>query len=148
MLVIIYDDQQRILLLERADRPGFWQSVTGSKEGQETLVQTALREVFEETGITASHAQLQDWHCATQYEIYAHWRYRYAPGITHNTEHVFSLCIPADSQIRLSAREHLNAQWYDLSTAAAKVFSPSNRAALLQLPLHWSIDSSRITPQP
>lgn len=140
VLVIIYDDQQRILLLQRTDHPEFWQSVTGSREEHEAMTQTALREVFEETGIQASPAQLQDWHHVNQYEIYPHWRYRYAPGVTHNTEHVFSLCIPADSNIKLSAREHLQAQWYDLPTAITKVFSPSNRAALIQLPQYWSVD--------
>ena len=126
VLVIIYNDQQQILLLERADKPGFWQSVTGSLEAGESLLQTAQREVAEETGI-----------CITTYEIYAYWRHRYAPGVTHNTEHVFSVCVRSDCNIELSTQEHLQYGWYTREEAIKKVFSPSNQQALIQLPNHW-----------
>lgn len=136
VLVLIHDQCGRILLLERADRPGFWQSVTGSREGNEDLLYTAQREVQEETGIAAAPADFRDWHESSVYEIYPHWRHRYAPGVTRNTEHVFSLCVPCDTPVCLSPREHLQFGWYDVNEAARKVFSPSNRDALRHLFAH------------
>ena len=52
-LVLVYTPDLRVLLLERADYPEHWQSVTGSQEPGETLAQTATRELREETGIDA-----------------------------------------------------------------------------------------------
>lgn len=137
VLVIIYNDQQQILLLERADKPGFWQSVTGSLEAGESLLQTAQREVAEETGICVTADAIQDWQQTNEYEIYAYWRHRYAPGVTHNTEHVFSVCVRSDCNIELSAQEHLKYGWYTREEAIEIVFSPSNQQALIQLPHHW-----------
>ncbi|MFV2029662.1 dihydroneopterin triphosphate diphosphatase [Neisseria sp. S1] len=133
VLVVLHNEQGEILLLERADNPGFWQSVTGSIELGETLADTACREVMEETGIVLEKSGLLNWHQQQEYEIFAHWRHRYPPGVTHNTEHVFSACIPADTAIRLSA-EHTRYQWLAISEAAKLVFSPSNREAILDLP--------------
>jgi dATP pyrophosphohydrolase len=133
VLVVIYTAAREVLLLERADHPGYWQSVTGSCADNETLVETALREVREETGLAACHYQLMDWQTKNVYEIYQQWQYRYPPGITHNTEHVFGLQLPHPVEIQLAPREHLNYQWLAWQDAAAKVFSPSNRAAILEL---------------
>ncbi|MBI0133179.1 MULTISPECIES: dihydroneopterin triphosphate diphosphatase [Snodgrassella] len=135
VLVVIYDNNRQILLLERADKPDFWQSVTGSLEPGETIEQTAKRELAEETGIYSN--DILNWQQSTIYEIYPHWRHRYAPGITHNTEHIFSLCIAAETPILLSPREHIDYIWCSPEQAAEKVFSPSNRSAILQLPQHW-----------
>jgi len=123
-----------VLLLERADYPNYWQSVTGSCEPGEVPRDTALREVGEETGLDAAQYALSDWQLQNVYEIYPHWRHRYPPGITHNTEHVFGLQLPHPAAIRLASREHLNFQWLAWQDAAQKVFSPSNRAAILELP--------------
>jgi dihydroneopterin triphosphate diphosphatase len=133
-LVVIHTRDLHVLLLERADRPGFWQSVTGSQDEGETLARTAQREVAEETGIDASHYRLTDWNLQNVYEIYAVWRWRYAPGVTHNTEHVFGLELPAPVEVRLSPREHLAAAWVPWQEAAERVFSWSNRKAILMLP--------------
>ena len=135
VLVVLHDGNGNILLIERADRAGFWQSVTGSIEAGETLAQTALREVQEETGITLSDGQLHDWQQSRQYEIYPHWRHRYPPGITRNTEHVFSARIAPDTVIMLS-KEHTAFCWLERTDAAEKVFSPSNRQAILELAEH------------
>ena len=135
VLVVLHDGNGNILLIERADRAGFWQSVTGSIEAGETLAQTARREVQEETGITLSDGQLHDWQQSRQYEIYPHWRHRYPPGITRNTEHVFSARIAPDTAIRLS-KEHTAFCWLERTDAAEKVFSPSNRQAILELTEH------------
>ena len=124
-----------MLLIERADFPGFWQSVTGSQEAGESLEATATRELAEETGIDASaFGGVRDWHLSTVYEIYPRWRDRYAPGTTHNTEHVFALEIPAPLPVRLDPREHLAYQWLPWQDAAAKCFSSSNREAIEALP--------------
>jgi dATP pyrophosphohydrolase len=133
VLVVIYTSDMDVLLLERADHPGYWQSVTGSCEADETLIETARREVYEETGLDARQHTLTDWQQQNTYEIYPHWRHRYPPDITHNTEHVFGLELDHVMPVRLASREHLNSQWLPWQEAADKVFSPSNRAAILQL---------------
>ena len=134
VLVVIYTPDLRVLLMERADARGFWQSVTGSQNAGETLEATAIREVREETGLDAARYALQDWAQQTRYEIYPRWRHRYADGITHNTEHVFGLCLPQVEAITLSPREHTQYAWWPWPTAANKCFSPSNAAAIRLLP--------------
>ena len=138
-LVVIYTPKLEVLLIERADRPGFWQSVTGSQDEGETLAQTAAREVGEETVIIATHYVLHDWQQQSEYEIFPSWRHRYAPGVTHNTEHIFSLEVPDRVPIKLAPREHLQHVWLPYELAAALCFSQTNRAAILQL-------STRIKP--
>ncbi len=150
VLVVIHSADLQVLLIERADKPGFWQSVTGSKDGvDEPLAETAMREVFEETGIRIGSAavpmdQLRDWQLSNVYEIYPVWRHRYAPGVTHNTEHVFGLCVPRDIAITLAPREHLQFRWLPWREAADRCFSPSNAEAILQLPAHADIDLSDV----
>jgi dATP pyrophosphohydrolase len=135
-LVVIYTPKLEVLLLERADHPGFWQSVTGSQDEGETLEQTALREVREETGIVAPAQRLQRWNLQNVYEIYPVWRHRYAPGVTHNTEHVFGLPVAGRVEVRLAPREHVASEWVPWREAAERVFSWSNRKAILSLPQH------------
>jgi dATP pyrophosphohydrolase len=134
VLVVIYTSALDVLLLERADFPGYWQSVTGSRDGDEALLETAIREVGEETGLDARQFVLSDWNVQNVYEIYQQWVHRYPPGTTYNTEHVFGLQLSQQAAVQLSPREHLNCQWLPWQEAADKVFSPSNRAAILQLP--------------
>ncbi len=140
VLVVIHTPQLEVLLIERADRAGFWQSVTGSLDSVgEALPDTAKRELFEETGIVADGEQIRllDWQLANVYEIYPVWRHRYAPGVTHNTEHVFSVCVPREVAVRLSPREHVQHQWLPYLEAADRCFSPSNAEAILHLPTHY-----------
>jgi dATP pyrophosphohydrolase len=140
VLVVIHTPALEVLLIERADKPGYWQSVTGSKDRpDEPLVQTCVREVAEETGIEIGSpsvplAALRDWQLANVYEIYPVWRHRYEPGVTHNTEHVFGLTVPAGTLVRLSPREHLQHVWLPWREAADRCFSPSNAEAVLLLP--------------
>ena len=140
VLVVIHTPSLQVLMLERADRPGYWQCVTGSKDAlDEPLVQTAVREVFEETGIDVGcdavpREALRDWGLANVYEIYPVWRHRYAPGVTRNTEHVFGLTVPEGTSVRLAPREHLQYRWLPWREAADLCFSPSNAEAVLQLP--------------
>jgi dihydroneopterin triphosphate diphosphatase len=133
-LVVIHTPELKVLLLERADHPGFWQSVTGSQDEGEALADTAAREVAEETGIDAHRYRLEAWNLQNVYEIYPVWRHRYAPGVTHNTEHVFGLEVPHELPVKVAPREHLSAQWLPWREAAGRVFSWSNRRAILMLP--------------
>jgi len=140
VLVIIHTSDLDVLLIERADHAGFWQSVTGSKDRMdEPFAETATREVAEETGIVVGSAAvpaaaLCDWHLRNVYDIYPLWQHRYAPGVTRNTEHVFGLTVPRDVAITLAPREHLRWQWLPWREAADRCFSPSNAEAILQLP--------------
>ena len=135
VLVLIHNPQLDVLLLERADQPGFWQSVTGSQEDDEALSATAARETQEETGLTVEPGQLVDWRLANRYEIFPAWRHRYPEGVSHNSEHVFSLCVPSATPVRIAPQEHLGHRWLPWQQAAAEVFSWSNRDAILMLPL-------------
>ena len=134
VLVVIHTPDLRILLLERRLHPGYWQSVTGSHEEGESLIACAAREVKEETGITASQSDLTDWQLTNTFEIFAEWRHRYAPGITHNTEHFFSLEVAQALRVTIATDEHLNYLWLPWREAAEKCFSWSNRDAILMLP--------------
>jgi dihydroneopterin triphosphate diphosphatase len=140
VLVVIHTAALDVLLIERADSAGFWQSVTGSKDfADEPLDETCIREVAEETGIIVGSAgvpcsALRDWRLVNVYEIYPRWRHRYPPGVTHNTEHVFGLCVPPGTPVILSPREHTACAWLPWREAADRCFSPSNAEAILQLP--------------
>ena len=139
VLVVIHTRDLEVLLLERADRPGFWQSVTGSQDAAgELLHDTAIRELQEETGLDAEAHILTDWQKQNEYEIYPHWRYRYAPGVTRNTEHVFGLTLPNKISVTIAPHEHLQYDWLPWQAAAEKVFSWSNREAILLLPQYIS----------
>jgi len=135
VLVVIHTPALEVLLLERVARPGFWQSVTGSLDAHdEPARDAARREVLEETGLDATAGQLADWRLANAIEIYAHWRGRFPPGTTHNTEHVFSLELPAPIEVRLAPLEHRAQRWLPWREAAAACFSWSNRDAIRMLP--------------
>ncbi|RBA25083.1 dihydroneopterin triphosphate diphosphatase [Herminiimonas fonticola] len=159
VLVVIHTAKLEVLLIERADRPGFWQSVTGSKDSvDELFLETAVREVEEETGIAvrnlpeeperasevaseitsvSAHVALEnlkDWQLSNVYDIYPVWQHRYGPDVTRNTEHVFGLLVPRDIPVVLAPREHLNFMWLPYREAADKCFSASNAEAILMLP--------------
>ena len=135
VLVVIHTPARDVLLINRTDSPGFWQSVTGSKDDpDEPYRQTAIREVREETGIDCAIGTLTDWQLENVYDIYPRWQHRYEPGVTRNTEHVFGLCVPAGTPVRLNPREHTAFQWLPWRQAADTCFSPSNAEAILMLP--------------
>jgi dihydroneopterin triphosphate diphosphatase len=137
VLVVIYKSNGYVLLIERADREGFWQSVTGSLDAlDEDLALAAAREVFEETGIVVEQLPkdaLQNMHHQIDYEIYPEWRFRYAPGVTRNSEHWFALEVPGNTLVKLAPREHIAYEWLPYKEAAKKCFSPSNGEAILKL---------------
>ena len=143
-LVLVYTSDLRVLLLERADYPEHWQSVTGSQEAGETLAATAVRELREETGIdAAAFGGVVDWQQQNVYAIFPRWRHRYPPGTTHNTEHVFGLEVPAPVPVMLNPREHLRHEWLPWQEAAPECFSWSNRAAIEELPRRAAVSAGR-----
>lgn len=134
VLVLVHTRSGEVLLLERALRPGFWQSVTGSVDQMdEPLESAARREVLEETGIDAASGRLARWNVVYTFEIYAQWRSRFAPGVLHNVEHVFALELTERLPVRLAPDEHIAYGWLPWREAAAKCFSWSNRDAILML---------------
>ena len=135
VMVVIYTARLHVLMLERAGWPGFWQSVTGSIEHEgEPLIQTAAREVREETGIDALQYRLEDWGIEYRFKIFKRHRSRYAEGVTHNQEHVFGLELPGILPVRLEPTEHLRYEWLPWKEAAGRTPSWTNREAILLLP--------------
>lgn len=135
VLVVIHTPDLQVLVMERVDKAGFWQSVTGSKDSlDEDSTETARREVMEETGLDTARFDLRDWHMQNIYEIYPVWRHRYQPGVTHNTEQVFGLTVPTTLPVTLAEREHRQYRWLPYREAADCCFSASNAEAILQLP--------------
>ncbi|NNU41906.1 dihydroneopterin triphosphate diphosphatase [Ramlibacter montanisoli] len=135
VLVVIHTPALDVLLINRADAPGTWQSVTGSKDSEdESFQETAQREVMEETGIPCAIGRLSDWNLENVYDIYPRYLHRYAPGVTRNREHVFGLCVPEGTPVTLNPREHTAYQWLPWRKAADTCFSPSNAEAILMLP--------------
>jgi dihydroneopterin triphosphate diphosphatase len=134
-LVVIHTFDLQVLMMERASWPGFWQSVTGGLDREdESFRDAAIREVREETGLDATKYELVDWRVEREFEIFAQHRARYAPGVTRNLEHVFSLEVPAPVDVRLDPREHLRYRWLPYREAADLTISWSNRDAILALP--------------
>jgi len=134
VLVVIHTPALEVLLLERASRAGFWQSVTGSLDAaDEPLAGAARREVGEETGIDALPEKLRRLPLTYTFEVYPEWRHRFVPGTIHNTEHVFSLEVPLPGLVRLAPGEHTASLWLPWPEAAAKCFSWSNRDAIRML---------------
>ena len=134
VLVVVHTVEREVLLLERALRPGYWQSVTGSLDWpEEPLAAAAAREVLEETGIDAAAGRLAAWNAANTFEIYTQWRHRFAPGVTHNTEHVFGLALPRRLPVAIAPEEHVAFAWLPWQEAAGKCFSWSNRDAIRML---------------
>jgi dATP pyrophosphohydrolase len=140
VLVVIHTPELDVLLIERADRPALWQSVTGARNyADEPFALTAAREVAEETGIVVgadgvARDALVDWHHQIEFEIFPEWRHRYAEGVTINTEHWFSLQVPRRVDVTLAPLEHTAHIWLPYQEAAVRCFSWSNRDAILQLP--------------
>ena len=134
VLVVVHTAALEVLLLERASRAGFWQSVTGSLDRlDEPLEVAAAREVLEETGIVPASGALASWGVANTFEIYARWRHRFAPGTLYNTEHVFGLRLAARVPVTLAPDEHVAFAWLPWPEAAQKCFSWSNRDAIRML---------------
>jgi len=132
VLVVIYTVIKEILLMQRCDVPTFWQSVTGSLRENESKAAAARRELWEETGLVADE-RLHDCQYQNRFEIKPPWRARYAPNVTHNTEHVFGFCLLSRQPIQLNPIEHSHYYWLPREEAVTKVTSYTNREAILKL---------------
>lgn len=133
VLIVIYTEDGEFLLLERRRPLGFWQSVTGSMEWGETADAAARREVIEETGITQGVLVNLQW---TQvYEILPAFGKVYAPGVTLNLEHAFSLRLLNRVPVTLSDAEHVQFRWVSGSEAIESASSSTNRAVIAELRL-------------
>ena len=131
VLVVVHTSALEVLLLERATRSGYWQSVTGSLDREdEPLEGAAARELLEETGIDPGRGRLNRLDVANTFEIFRQWRHRYAPGVQYNTEHVFAFELPARQPVRIAQDEHVAFAWLPWREAAEKCFSWSNRDAI------------------
>lgn len=130
VLVMIYDQRDRVLVLQRNDDPEFWQSVTGTIEVDEMPLETAIREVQEETGIDIIVAgfDIVDTRVVNQFEIRPQWRHKYPPNEFTNTEYVFSVCV--DSKMPINLTEHSQYHWLSAQEARDLVWSHSNQEAI------------------
>ncbi|HUG99644.1 MAG TPA: dihydroneopterin triphosphate diphosphatase, partial [Gammaproteobacteria bacterium] len=117
-----------VLLLERIQPPGWWQSVTGSLEAGETPWDAAVRELHEETGMAADG--LVDLAISQRFTIAPAWRHRFAPGVTENLEHAFALGLAAPVDIRLDPSEHKRYAWLPWRDARERATSWTDRAAI------------------
>lgn len=132
-MIVIYTDAGEFLLLERRRPAGFWQSVTGSLEWGELADSAARREVLEETGITQGVLINLQW---TQvYDILPAFGKIYAPGVTRNLEHAFSLRLAQRVPVTLSDSEHVHYRWASGKDAAETASSSTNRTVIERLSL-------------
>ena len=127
VVVVVYTSTLEVLLLCRREPANFWQSVTGSLEAGELPIQAARRELAEETGL---HADVLDHRTSRHFPIRAEWRRRFAPGVTENLEHEFSVQLPDRCDVVLDPAEHVAYCWVPIIEAMGKVSSRTNRAAL------------------
>jgi len=133
VLIVIHTQGGEFLLLERRRPPGFWQSVTGSMEWGEPADAAARREVIEETGIRQGVLVNLQW---TQvYEILPAFGKVYAPGVTQNLEHAFSLRLQGRVPVVLSDAEHVQFRWVSAGDAMETASSSTNRAVIAELRL-------------
>jgi len=130
-VLVVVHTATKALLIKRTDHTSFWQSVTGSLEWGEQAYSAATRELGEETNIHRN--ELRQTGIVRSYEILSEWQSRYAPNTDRNKEHVFYCFLDEQPEIRLNPDEHSEYQWLDFDSAANKVFSWSNKLALLAL---------------
>jgi len=129
VLVVVYTTAGDVLLLQRRQPAGYWQSVTGSLEWGETPEVAANRELFEETGLQLPVTDCRQSHT---FPIHPAWQARYAAEVSTNLEHVFRVACPGRPAILLSRDEHTACRWLHRDAAAALVGSRTNREAILE----------------
>lgn len=132
MLVIVYTDDGQALLLYRHEPFNFWQSVTGSLHDTETHAEAAARELYEETGLT-DEGMLAFAGTSRTFVIDPRWRYRFAPGVVENLEFEWRYRLPSSVDVQLDKGEHDEFAWLPIEAAIDKVWSWTNRDALLRL---------------
>lgn len=130
LVIIVAETSGRVLMLRRKDDPDFWQSVTGSLEPNEKPYETACREIKEETGFDVKQNGLQDLSHSIIFEIFPHFRHRYAPNVTHCKEHWFKMVL--DEEYMPLLTEHTEFRWLSPNEAAKLTKSWSNSQAILE----------------
>lgn len=135
VLVVIYNIEQQFLLIRRTDDSTFWQSVTGGIDDGESAIDTAYRELKEETGIDAKALGIEviDHHTTNHYDIRPCWQHRYIANAKENTEYVFSICVPSKIKITLNPSEHTEYKWLSQTEAAQLAWSDTNKQAILNI---------------
>jgi len=130
--IVIFTETEKgrdYLLLRRVQsHGGFWQSVTGSLEANETHLDAAVREVYEETGYRPLASDLIELGLVNVFEIAPLWRAKYAPGVTHNEEVCFALEV-ARQDVVIDRIEHDTFAWVDYDTALTMIYWESTRCA-------------------
>ncbi len=132
VLVVVHTHNADVLLIKRVVS-GHWQSITGSLDFiGESPEAAARRELCEETGIRASD-NLKNWHTTHDFEIIDVMKRHFAPTVTHNKEHAFSIKLADRCEIVLNPKEHSRYVWLPFELAAEKMWSWTNRAMLQQI---------------
>ena len=116
------NDEPKYLLLKRADNvvfPHIWQMVSGTIEGDEKAYETALRELYEETGIKSD----------SLYKIPKVSVFYYIEKDTINLVPIFLVKCMTDTIVL--SEEHAEYGWFDFPEALEK--------------LHWNTWKENIT---
>ena len=141
-MIVVDEEIGKILLIQQYGKPSYI-LVAGYVNRGEAEEHAVVREVREETGMAATAASIVDWKKTSTFEIFEEWRHRYAPDVRYNTEHVFSLVVEDNTPVVIAPGEHTSHCWLDYEEAATRVFSWSNRDAILELPDRLAAQPSR-----
>ncbi|MGK9450167.1 dihydroneopterin triphosphate diphosphatase [Acidithiobacillus caldus] len=129
-VLVLVHTSDAVLLLERLQPAGFWQSVTGSLEPGEDWEDAARRELEEETGFPAEG--LVDTGVRNLFPILPPRRDRYPADVRDNEERVFTLALSKQHRPRLQPAEHRAFAWLTPLEAARRCSSATNRDAILR----------------
>jgi len=112
----------------RADN-GEWQAISGGGEDQESLLDTAKRELYEETSLTGINWIKLDSMCMLPRVFYSgHEKWIDHPYVI--PEYSFSVQVSGEPQL---SEEHVEFRWCKRSEASKLLKYDSNRIALWEL---------------
>ncbi len=108
-----------------------WQFIAGGGEDDETPVQAAVREIFEESGVVVDNLIQLKSMCYIPTDIFPKRHlYNWAPDTYVLPEYAF--CFACKEDIKLS-HEHTECLWLTYEEARSKLKWDSNRTALYEL---------------
>jgi lipoyl(octanoyl) transferase len=125
--IIVHDGERVLLLHRRPERGGFWQPVSGTIEEGESALDTARRELVEETGHAGQPAPLDLTQSFLIESQYLAARY---PSPIIASEAVFHAPLDAHLPVRIDTREHDDWGWFTLAEAMEKIRWTDDREAL------------------